>query len=127
MVIHGGIDGFSRLIVYLHYSTNNRSSTVYALFEEAIGRFGWPLRVRSDLGLENIQVAQAMIAFRGAGRCSHIGGASVLNQRIEHLWQDTFTCACHLYYTIFYHLEECGLLSSTDDRDFFAIHYVFLP
>ena len=127
MVIHGGIDGFSRLIVYLHCSTNNRSSTVYSLFEEAIGRFGWPSRVRSDLGLENIQVAQAMIAFRGAGRCSHIGGASVHNQRIERLWRDTFTCACHLYYTIFYHLEDCGLLNSTDDRDLFAIHYVFLP
>ena len=68
MVIHGGIDGFSRLIVYLHCSTNNQSSTVYALFEEAVGRFGWPSRVRSDLGLENIQVAQAMIAFRGTGR-----------------------------------------------------------
>ena len=27
-VIHGGIDGFSRLIVYLHAATNNRSDTV---------------------------------------------------------------------------------------------------
>ena len=115
MVIHGGIDGYSRLIVYLHCSTNNRSSTVLELFQQAIRRYGWPSRVRSDLGLENIDVARAMIAFRGTGRSSHIGGASVHNQRIERLWRDTFTCACHLYYTIFYHLEECGMLDSTDD------------
>ena len=127
MVIHGGIDGFSRLIVYLYCSTNNRSSTVFELFQQAVRRYGWPSRVRSDLGLENISVAHAMIAFRGTGRCSHIGGTSVHNQRIERLWRDTFTCACHLYYTIFYNLEECGLLDSTDDRDLFAIHYVFLP
>ena len=28
LVIHGGIDGFSRLITYLHCSNNNRSDTV---------------------------------------------------------------------------------------------------
>ena len=124
MVVHGGIDGYSRLIVYLHCSTNNRSSTVLELFQQAVRSYGWPSRLRSDLDLENIDVARAMIAFRGTGRSSHIGGASVHNQRIERLWRDTFTCACHLYYTIFYHLEECGMLDSTDDRDLFAVHCV---
>ena len=27
-IIHGGIDGFSRMIVYLHCSTNNQAGTV---------------------------------------------------------------------------------------------------
>ena len=31
-VIHGGIDGFSRLIVYFRASTNNRADTVLQLF-----------------------------------------------------------------------------------------------
>ena len=35
-VIHGGIDGFSRYIVYLHCSTNNKKETVLDLFEQAI-------------------------------------------------------------------------------------------
>ena len=28
IVIHGGIDGYSRKVVYLHASSNNRASTV---------------------------------------------------------------------------------------------------
>ena len=44
LVTHGGIDGYSRLIVYLKYSVNNKSSTVYVLFLEAIRRYGLPSR-----------------------------------------------------------------------------------
>ena len=40
IVIHGGIDGFSRLIVYLHCSTNNRASTVLELFEAGVAKYG---------------------------------------------------------------------------------------
>ena len=35
-VIHGGINGFSRLIVYLGCSTNNRASTMFQFFEQAV-------------------------------------------------------------------------------------------
>ena len=35
IVIHGGKDGFSRRIVYLHASLNNRALTVFHLFHEA--------------------------------------------------------------------------------------------
>ena len=31
-MIHGGIDGYSRKIVYIHCSTNNRAETVMSLF-----------------------------------------------------------------------------------------------
>ena len=34
LVVHGGVDGFSRFIVYLSCSNNNRSETVYKLFEK---------------------------------------------------------------------------------------------
>ena len=39
IVVHGGIDGYSRAIVYLAASTNNRSLTVYKLFTGAIKEF----------------------------------------------------------------------------------------
>jgi hypothetical protein len=44
-VIHGGIDGYSRKIVYLRCSCNNRAETVYNCFKEAIASYGIPSRI----------------------------------------------------------------------------------
>ena len=109
--MHGGIDGFSRLCVYLGCATNNRAATVRDLFYAATEEFGWPSRVRSDHGMENVEVARAMITRRGTGRGSHITGSSVHNQRIEQLWRDYFRCLGLLYYTLFYFMEDTGSLS----------------
>ena len=98
-IIHAGIDGYSRLIVYLKCSTNNRASTVYELFLRAIQQYHLPSRVRSDQGRENIRVAQHMIEHRGAERHSIITGSSVHNQRIERLWRDVHQSVTLLYYT----------------------------
>lgn len=59
IVIHGGIDGFSRRIVYLKASDNNRASTVYDCFNRAVMECGWPSRARSDKGGENVDVADS--------------------------------------------------------------------
>ena len=85
MVVHGGIDGYSHMIVYLHCATNNHSITVYRLFKQATEQFGIPSRVRSDKGGENMLVCQYMITVQGLNRGSHIAGASVHNQQIERL------------------------------------------
>lgn len=127
IVIHGGIDGFSRRIVYLHASCNNRAQTVYSLFHDAVMECGWPSRVRSDKGGENVDVARSMVTVRGTGRKSHITGSSVHNQRIERLWRDTFRCVGQVYYALFYEMEDCELLNPDIDEDLFALHYVFLP
>jgi Zn-dependent membrane protease YugP len=66
--LHGGIDGYSRLIVYLKASTNNRASTVLRLFEDAVAQYNLPSRVRCDFGLENIDVARLMLETRGVNR-----------------------------------------------------------
>ena len=49
-VINGTIDGFSRMITFLHCSTNNRSTTVLELFENAVEDYGLPLKIRTDHG-----------------------------------------------------------------------------
>ena len=127
IVVHGGIDGFSRLVTYLHYSTNNQADTVFTLFQEAIAKYGVPSRVRSDRGGENIDVAKFMIENRGLNRGSHIAGTSVHNQRIERLWRDVFSHVLQLYYSLFYFLEDNGLLDCELDSDLYALHFVFVP
>ena len=104
MVIHGCIDGYSRMVVYLFCSTNNKSVTVYNLFTKAIEEYGVPSRIRSDKGGENMLVCHYMVSYRGTDRGSHIAGSSVHNQRIERLWRDVYRRVCSTYYETFYTL-----------------------
>ena len=127
MVVHGGIDGYSRMIVYLQCATNNRSLTVHRLFKQATEQYGIPSRVRSDKGGENILVCQYMIAVRGTDRGSHIAGSSVHNQRIERLWRDVYRCVCSIYHELFYSMEATGILDPASEIDLFVLHCVYLP
>lgn len=100
-IIHAGVDGFSRMLVFLQCSTNNRADTVFSAFKGAIKDYGVPSRVRSDKGGENILVCQYMVAVRGLNRGSHIAGSSLHNQRIERIWRDVYRCVCATYHEIF--------------------------
>ena len=99
LIVHGGIDGYSRMITYLHCSSNNRSETVLSLFEEATHRLGLPSRVRCDMGVENRAVSMYMLShpLRGPNRNSVLVGRSVHNQRIERLWRDVFSGVLSLF------------------------------
>ena len=87
IIVHGGIDGFSRIVTYLQGATNNTSQTALCAFLKGVASYGLPSRVRTDRGGE-----------RGAGRGSIIMGRSVHNQHIERLWRDMFTgCVSYFY------------------------------
>ena len=64
--------------------------------------------MRSDQGMENIEVARSTLHRRGVGRRSHIAGSSIHNQRIERCGEILLNCVIHLYYGIFYDLEDSG-------------------
>ena len=55
-VIHGRIDGYSRLIVYLLCVTNNYSETVFGIFSEATSQYGIPSRVRVHFHLMEVKM-----------------------------------------------------------------------
>ena len=129
LVIHGGIDGFTRIPVYLKCSDNNRADTVLDAFVDATRKYGLPSRVRSDKGGENTAVSLYMLQhpLRGPGRGSMITGRSVHNQRIERLWRDLFEGVSYIYYHLFHHLEDNGVLDPSNPLHLFSIHYVYIP
>lgn len=124
---HGGIDGYSRLIVYLKCTSNIRATTVYESFLGAVRSYHLPSRVRSDQGGENVLIAQHMIENRGADRNSMIVGSSVHNQRIERLWKDMHHCVTSLFYKLFYFMEQNDLLNHLDEKHLYALQYVYIP
>ena len=88
MVIHAGIDGFSRAVVYVRCSDNNTAATAFSAFMEGVKKYGCPSRVRTDCGLENVDIARYMVRTKGTNRGSCITGKSTHNQRIERQWRD---------------------------------------
>ena len=126
-VIHGGIDGYSRIVVYLHASTNNRADTVFQLFRDATTIYNIPSRVRSDMGLENIDVGRFMLETRGCSRGSIITGNSVHNQRIERLWREVNRIVVRRFLNIFLFLENRGALIPTDEAHLYCLHIVYRP
>ncbi|XP_051945559.1 uncharacterized protein LOC127650936 isoform X1 [Xyrauchen texanus] len=65
LVVHGAIDGYSRMLMFLHCSNNNRAETVRDLFTAAVRQFGRPLHIRTDHGGENVQIWEDMHVSRG--------------------------------------------------------------
>lgn len=63
LVVHGTIDGYSRLITFLRCSSNNRATTVADSFLQAIDIYGIPDKLRSDLGGENVDVWRIMMTY----------------------------------------------------------------
>ncbi|KAL1277179.1 hypothetical protein QQF64_023852 [Cirrhinus molitorella] len=127
IVIFGGVDGFSRKILYLNAATNNRASTAFSFFLEATHRHGLPLRVRADQGVENVDIARFMFTVCGNNRGSFISGKSIHNQRIERLWRDVWISVSSKYYNLLHSLEEDGLLDISCTDDIFCVHFAFLP
>ena len=125
-VTHGGIDGFSRTVVFLKCAGNNRAVTVLHAFMDAVSAYGLPQKVRSDLGGKNYEVWRYMIAEHRSDRAVLVG-ASTHNERIERLWRDVFRCVASTFYSAFKQMEEDGRLDPMNEIDIYCLHRVFEP
>ncbi|KAE8246918.1 hypothetical protein A4X06_0g4822 [Tilletia controversa] len=127
IVIHGGIDGKSRVVTFMQANSNNRADTVASCFRAATQQWGWPSRVRADHGGENLKIKAMMEHARGHHRGSFVQGPSTRNQRIERLWVDLQAWTTGTYKTIFGQLEADGLLDTASPVHLWCLHLVFLP
>ena len=98
-IIVGGIDRFSRLVMFLRCTDNNTAETILQCFLSCVEKYGVPNRIRSDKGMENVSVADYMLSNKGSG--SILTGNSTHNQRIEKLWRDVYDGFLFIFKTYF--------------------------
>ena len=127
IVVHGCIDGATRLPVFMWASNNNRSKTVEKLFKSAVQKYGLPCRVRGDRGVENVLVAQYMIDQRGVGRGSYLVGTSKRNVPIERTWGHLRKRCLQFYRTIFKAMIDGRKMDMSVPAHCWLLLYLFLP
>ena len=127
LVVHHGIDGFSRMVVFARCSSNNRAATVHSIFLDALPKYGRPLRIRTDHGGENVDIWQDMITARGEESRPVLVGKSVHNQRIERHNRALNEQVVSRFRGEFYQLESEGILNVNNDTDILCLHCVYIP
>ncbi len=129
LVIHAGIDGFSRTIVYAKCADNNTAETALEAFKVGISKYGCPSRVRTDMGGENVLIADYMLETKGLNRGSILTGKSTHNQRIERQWRDMSKEVIQFYRNLFFGisdvLERQYNASFGEMLPIFCLHYMF--
>jgi len=127
LVVHGGIDGYSRVVVFLKCSPNNEAITMLQSFRNGVEEYGLPSKIRTDLGGENVDVWRYMIEQNGNDPSHVIVGSSTHNERIERLWRDVHRCVLKPFADKFRDLERSGLLDPLNEVDVYCLHFIFLP
>ena len=104
LVVHAGVDGFSRTIVYIMCANNNKATTVLEAF-----------------------VWRYMLKVRGENESCVRTGSSTHNERIERMWRDVYRCVSSQFAVTFHGLESSGVLYPLNEVDIFCLHFTFLP
>jgi len=126
MIVHGGIDGYSRYIPYLACSDNNKANTVLSCFKSGCKSLMiLPRRVRSDMGGENVNVCRFMFDCFGSESKCFLTGKSTGNQKIERLFRDSTEKVLEPYIILFEFFVHEGL-NVDDNMHIFVLHYLFL-
>lgn len=125
--IHGGIDGYSRRILWLEVASSNNDPKIIAHYYSEYVRLlgGTSCIVRADRGTENVNVAAIQRFFRQlpsdgldefSGEKSFLYGRSTANQRIEAWWGLLRKSCTDWWIRFFKDLRDAGLYE--DDNEF---------
>ncbi len=77
-VVHGAMDGFSRMLMFLQCCHNNQAETVMDLYSTAISKHGRPFHIQTDHRGKNVRIWEDMREHRDEN--SVLTGNSVHNQ-----------------------------------------------
>lgn len=116
LITHVCIDGKTRLILYAACRDNNKAERVLSLFRNAVHSWGLPSRVRSDYGMENYLVAEAVLS---------LDRPSITPGLREHIG-DVYSGVLVFYVRIFLELEDEGNLDVLNDLHIFSLHHVYI-
>ncbi|XP_031781249.1 uncharacterized protein LOC116416531 [Nasonia vitripennis] len=133
--IHGGIDGFSRKILWLEVaSTNNKPEVIAYYYLKTLQRMNLiPTLMRSDHGTENCWVESLHQALRHkhedqlTGPRSFIKGKRTSNQRIEAYWSQMRRQGVHFWINLFKDLIDADLFHDSDPVHVELLRYCFGP
>ena len=108
--IHGGIDGFSREILWLIVATTNNDPLVVGnLFLHCVRQYGVdPRLLRMDNGTENIYCKHLKSFFTNDEE-SYLNSVLIRNQRIEALWSRIKKFRTTWWIEFFMNMEKEGL------------------
>ena len=131
--IHGGIDGFSRKLLWLTVSNTNKDPFIVASFyTHAVKTFhAVPKTVRGDRGTENVNVCGIQRFMRRnhndswSGDISFLYGKSVSNQRIEQWWSFLKRNTIQSWMDYFKDLRDKGLYDDSNNIHTEALKFCF--
>ncbi len=122
LVVHAGVDGFSRCVVYIKCANNNRAATVLESFMEGLSVFGTPDRVRSDHGGKNVDLRRHVISVHNNQSCV-LTGSSTHNERVERMWRDVRRNVTDSFIDTFRALESGGMLDPLNEGGYLLLAF----
>lgn len=131
--IHGCIDGFSRMLIWLKVATTNKMPEVVAKFYiDAVHSLeGIPLQIKADDGTEHALIEPIHLYLSSLTEDSEVNHFSIItstrNQRIESYWSTLQRDRLGWWRRFFQDLVDLNLLDTDDPVVLDCIRYCFMP
>ena len=127
-MIHATIDDYSRLPLYCHCSNTNRAETVLFLFEIHMD-YLQQLDVIREEKMSKLHIiclvihsgVQVEVAL-SVDAASTTNASNGFGEMYLH-----FTGCTSLFYHLFYHLEDSGILNCDDPIHLWCLHLIYIP